>query len=478
MNTIAQNFDFSNVFFNKPSLNDVIFKTYEYSKELSRQSIADIFVDLDDRFFKSKLWKKEYKNHGFVNRVLITSIGIIQFKRRYYKSINKELNSNFYFVDSFFEMPKYSRITSDAMCSLTKMATEVNASYASCNALVDCVVSRQSVSNILKSFITSDMNIPRIPEIIEKKNEEKETIYIELDEAHCNLQLKGKETKISKNKIAKLALVHTGHIHLTYASKRKELQNKHYFGDLNSQITDYCDRIYSYITSRYNPDRIKNIFVSGDGAKWINSFSQNLRDCFRYNDIIVTQVLDKFHLRKRLNSIFSKNDQLIKLVLNNLNSLNEASFRSIAYDFYENKPDHKLNPNVFDSHVRFICDNFEYIKNNNHPMYKTPCSMEGHISHVYASRLTSRPKGFSINTLESLMHLLVFKANLRELTVQDIIAWRKPIAAVKNIRNQRANKMITRMYDNNINLEINKSTNTKMKDYINRLTSAKWDYSR
>ena len=158
-------------------------------------------------------------------------------------------------------------------------------------------------------------------------------------------------------------------------------------------------------------------------------------------------------------------------MLNNLNDLNEASFKNIAYDFYENKPDHKLNPNVFDSHVRFICDNFEYIKNNNHPMYKTPCSMEGHISHVYASRLTSRPKGFCINTLESLMHLLVFK-------VQDIIVWRKPVTTVKSIRNQRANIMITRMYDNNINLEINKSTNTKMKDYINRLTSAKWDYSR
>ena len=69
------------------------------------------------------------------------------------------------------------------------------------------------------------------------------------------------------------------------------------------------------------------------------------------------------------------------------------------------------------------------------------------------------------------MHLLVFK-------VQDIIVWRKPVTTVKSIRNQRANKMITRMYDNNINLEINKSTNTKMKDYINRLTSAKWDYSR
>lgn len=103
MNIIAQNFDFSNIFFNKPSLNDVIFKTSAYSKELSRQSIADIFVEIDNRFFKSKLWKKEYKNHGFVNRVLITSIGIIQFKRRYYKSINKELNSNFYFVDSFFD---------------------------------------------------------------------------------------------------------------------------------------------------------------------------------------------------------------------------------------------------------------------------------------------------------------------------------------------------------------------------------------
>ncbi len=478
MDSLAQKFNFSNFFCNDISLAQAIFKINEYSKELTRQSIIDLFTDLDNRFFKSKLWKHDFINHGFVERILITSIGVIHFNRRYYKAINKTLNANFFFIDTFFELPKYSRITYDAMYSLTKMATEVNARYAACNALTDCVVSRQSVSNILKSFIHLDFSMPRIPEIIEKRNEEQETIYIELDEAHCNLQLKKLKTKTSKNIIAKLALVHTGHRHLTYASKRKELQNKHYFGDLNSNIADYCDRIYYYITNRYKTDKIKNVFVSGDGAKWINCFTQNLRYCFRNNNITVTQVLDKFHLRKRLNSIFSKNDKLINQIFNNLADLSERSFKNMAYDFYEKHIEHKLAPHVFDSHVRFICDNLEYIKNNLHPMYKTPCSMEGHISHVYASRLTSRPKGFNIKTLESLIHLLVFKANLRELTVQDIIDWRKPIGKERTVRNYRANQMITRMYENNINLKIHESTNTKMKDYFKRLTSIKWDYLR
>ena len=47
--------------------------------------------------------------------------------------------------------------------------------------------------------------------------------------------------------------------------------------------------------------------------------------------------------------------------------------------------------------------------------------MEGHISHVLASRLTSRPKGFKRTVLENLIQLIVMNANLYELTIQDIL---------------------------------------------------------
>lgn len=476
MNIITHSNTVLNSNFNDFSLANVIFKFKEYSKELTRQSLVELFQILDDRFFKRKSWRSTHKNHGFKKRTLITSIGTIQFKRRYYVAIDQSSDyENFFFIDSFFEITKYSRITVEAILELTKVATEVNASYAARKALVDTEVSRQTVSNILRSFKPVVNDIPRIDEIIEKENEPKETIYIELDEAHCNLQVK--QGKYKKNIIANLALLHTGHSSDTLSSKRKELENKHYFGGLNVDTSSLCDRIFDYILKRFKLSSIKRIFVSGDGARWINSFTNKLRDCFKGYSIQVIQVLDKFHLRKRLNSIFSSDSSMINFFFKNLNALNEEMFRIIAYDFYDKNPDHKCNPNIFNSHVRYICNNFRFIKNQLHPEYKTSCSMEGHVSHVLASRLTSRPKGFNRSTLESLIQLRVMRANLRELTTQDILEWKKPVQKEKKIRRVSASKMYDKIYDFNIKLSITNSVDTKMKDFIKNIASPRWYYS-
>ncbi len=454
----------------------VIFKFREYAKELTKTSIVEFIQTIDDRFFKTKFWKDYYHNHGFKERTLITSLGIIKFKRRYYVAKNKKTHKNFCFVDKKLKIEKYSRLSIDAIKELTVVATDVNASYAAKTALVDVIVSRQTVSNILKTMNTVNNDQLAIDEIIEKYNEEKETIYIELDEAHCNLQEKNKQGKKKKNIIANLALVHTGHSSLTYASKRKELENKHYFGALRADTSSFCDKVYDYILKRFRASSIKRIFISGDGARWINSFARNLRYCFRESNIQVIQVLDKFHLRKRLTTIFSSNKNLINYFFTNLETITIKNFKALAYGFYQNNEEHKCKLPIFASHVNYICNNFEYIKNQLHPEYKTSCSMEGHISHVLASRLTSRPKGFSYQTLETLIQLRVLKANLHELTAQDIINFRKPITPEIKVRRQVANKMYKKIYDFNIELCIKNSTNTKMKDYINKIASPKWNY--
>ena len=478
MNIISNSNTVLNSNFHNFSFSDVVFRFKEYSKELTRQSIIECLETIDNKYFKSKLWKRTHKNHGFKERTLLTSIGVITFKRRYYIALDKSQGTdNFFYVDNLLGIHKYSRLSIDAIIELTKVATEVNSSYAARKALIDTEVSRQTVSNILQNYKIVDQDLPRIDEIIEKYNESKETIYIELDEAHCNLQEKQANSKRSKNIIANLALLHTGHSSKTLASKRKELENKHYFGGLNADTSLFADRIYDYILKRFKANEIKYIFVSGDGAKWINSFASNLRNCFREYNIRIIQVLDKFHLRKRLTSIFSGNKDMINFFFSNLKTLDENQFKIIARYFYENNPDHKLNPIIFNSHVRYICNNFKYIKNQLHPKYKTSCSMEGHVSHVLASRLTSRPKGFKRTTLENLIQLLVMRANLHELTIQDILEWKKPIQEIKKVRSIAANKMYKKFYDFNIELAIKESNNTKVKDFIHKLTSPKWLYS-
>jgi len=469
MYSITQNNIISNGNFNL--LSDVIINFKNHYKSLTRKSIVNLFKYLDDKFFEEKSWKDDFYNKGFIKRTLITSIGEIHFKRRYYVSKNKDQHSNFFYIDSFFNITKYARITIDAIIELTKTATLVNGSYAAKHALLDCTVSRQSVTNILKKFKPLDnFNNLKLADNTEYKKMSKEVVYVELDEAHCSLQNK-------KNVVANLALVHTGHSIGTFASKRKELENKHYFGDLNADTSSFCDRIYDYIQKRYRLKDLKYIFVSGDGASWINSFTNKLRNCFKTTHIKIIQVLDKFHFRKRLTSIFSGNKKIINMIISELNSLNPEMFTFIANDFYDKNPNHKCNPNQFRKHVNYICNNFKYIKNNLHPKYKTPCSMEGHVSHVLAKRLTSRPKGFCKETLQSLIQLLILKSNNFKLTDRIISLFLKNTDKGFKYKGLRVNKYIKRYYDLNINLQIMNSNNSKLKEYFNNIISPKWFYS-
>jgi len=452
-------------------LPDLITKCKDYSKELTRKTLVDFFRAIDKQFFDSKIRKENFESHGRLKRSWITSIGEIKFKRRYYVPKDKQKYSNFFFVDSYFNLPKYARLTPDAILAITNMAVDVNATYAADNALWDTKISRQTVSNILRKFTPIKDDLPVMPEIIEEHNQSAETVYIELDEAHCNLQN-------GRNIIANLGLIHTGHIHTDYACKRKQLENKHYFGGLNVDTSTFNDRIYDYISKRYNLSDLKYAFVSGDGAKWINSVSEKLKRCLSGYDVKVIQVLDKFHLRKRLTTIFSGNRKLIRYFLKNTNKLTEEKFIEIAYEFYKNNPDHKCNETSFYYNVNYICNNFEFIKNQKHHEYKAPCSMEGHVSHVLASRLTSRPKGFSRETLETMVQLLVLKANLHELTVKDLYAWKNYKVEVPiRIKRNASYRRYKRNYDFNVHLEISNSNNTKMRDCIRRIASPRWFYS-
>ena len=69
--------------------------------------------------------------------------------------------------------------------------------------------------------------------------------------------------------------------------------------------------------------------------------------------------------------------------------------------------------------MNYIINNLEGIKNQKDPLYKCPCSMEGHINQGFARYITSSPYGFSKQGLENKLKLLVYKANKHNLTIED-----------------------------------------------------------
>lgn len=70
----------------------------------------------------------------------------------------------------------------------------------------------------------------------------------------------------------------------------------------------------------------------------------------------------------------------------------------------------------FMKNSKTLINNIDGIINQNHPMYKCPCSMEGHISNVYARHMTSSPHAYPKNGLENTTQLITLKANNINLT--------------------------------------------------------------
>lgn len=69
------------------------------SSEIATAIFLETIKSVDDKFFRNGSWKELYTNNGFVWRHIITPLGKISFKRRYYMSKDKNQHDNFYYVD-------------------------------------------------------------------------------------------------------------------------------------------------------------------------------------------------------------------------------------------------------------------------------------------------------------------------------------------------------------------------------------------
>lgn len=352
--------------------------------------------DIDNRFYNEGLWKEHYTCNGFVKRHIITPLGKISIKRRYYMNRDKSLHDHFYYVDRVLEIPSYKRISKEALVAILNMAVEVNGSYAAKNAIPSVTISKQTVSNYLKAQNTISDSVPVIDDREQGDPLTFDVIYIEADEAHVNLQQASKKDETKeikttsfdkiiaqpKNIIDKLVLTHTGHKNEELRLKRKELGNKHYFGGIHMPTIDLSDNVFGYLSTRFNLAKAKYIFVSGDGAQWIKSLGESLRESLRsFPNLQVIQVLDKFHCAKYLNSIFGHDQTTLGDIRDIIFTITPERFRTISDAYFAFSPKRNITEDAFHQKVEYIIANLQAIKNQKHEFYRTPSGMEGHVSH-------------------------------------------------------------------------------------------------
>lgn len=184
-----------------------------------------------------------------------------------------------------------------------------------------------------------------------------------------------------------------------YYKKRCSLVNKQVFASFNS--TKFLDNALDYLYYTYNLEKVKNIYIMGDGAKWIKSLTLH----FKINhDTNITFNLDRFHFMQAIHHIAldpELDSILASYVLNN----DKKTFNQIC-DAILSKYPHRSD--TINEKRNYILSNWRFINNlhSNH----LKCPMESQISHNLAALFSSRPKAYSISSLNKLLILrLLFK---------------------------------------------------------------------
>ena len=347
---------------------------------------------IDDKFKNSKYRKESYNIKETRKRTLITSVGSIHINSTSY--YNKKTKERFVLLREILHLKPYQRLTNEAEYQLIKYAMDENMSQSARHALRNTIISRSTVSKKMGKLDGS------IIENITRCVNQPEILYIEMDEIHANLQKGG-------NKICPCAIVHEGYEEDFV--KRKKLKNIHYFASSKLSYEELWEVVFDYVNKKYDIDKFKVIFVSGDGASGIKNYT----NCFPNAKF----VLDPFHyIKKHLKYIF-KNDI-------DLRNLADEYIRNDMIDDFKELVKCQINlypeqEKYMKEHRDYIINNLDGIKNQKDEDYKVHCSMEGHVNQAFARYITSSPYGFSEKGLENKLKLLVYHANKIDLTIED-----------------------------------------------------------
>lgn len=457
MNIISLIEKLSNDFNQKFNTNINVFELEETIKNIGDNFTISLFVNyleyLDKSFMMSDERKEKYDVKEILEKSVLTKIGWITFKYRVY--IDKETKERYPFLRKILHLKAYQRITDEAEYEIVKYAEENNMSQASRYAIRNTLISRSTVSKKIRN-LKGSVN----PEIKREKDTPK-VLYIEMDEIHANLQS-------NKNHICPCAIVHEGY--KEDFTKRKVLKNVKNFASAILSYKELWEVIYDYIDKKYDLDKVEYIFVSGDGAAGIKEFS----------DVFPTGifVLDPFHYKvKTLGYIFKTNKELKSIADYYIRENKIDDFKILVQSQIELHPDQEEK---MIKKQEYILNNLDGIKNQQHPMYKCPCSMESHVSNRYARFITSIPYAFSLEGLENKLKLLVLNADNYKLTFNDFLNLKYGENHYKTI-NENIEKLVNIKFDSsltkniktptsiNINVPLPSFDNLLTQDYCNRL---------
>ena len=272
------------------------------------------------------------------------------------------------------------------------------------------------------------LNFPRVEPQMEKKVVK--YLYIDADEDHVSLQYINKKGDIKKPRtntiMPKLIYVYEG---ITNENGRNKLINKKHFGGVyegGKEIEQLWKEVEEYIEAAYDTEELIKIYINGDGAAWIKS-GQRILTKAKF-------VLDRFHMHKY---IIGATSHLLDSVEDARSEIYRAVYKKKKYKVEEvfekiiTITESESKRKTVEAAKEYILGNWagimQWVKDKNE---EVQCSAEGHISHVFADRMSSRPLGWSRIGADKMSRLRIYEKNGGNML--DLVRYQKkelPLAA-------------------------------------------------
>lgn len=390
-----------------------------YSLEKTVKSTTDataakfmeaVLNSMDELIYNDGYRKSKYNVQRTDQRTLISSVGDIQFNCTYYKK-NDGQGGHVYLLEEILGLGKKERFTEEAEVIMLTEALKTSYSEAARALPSKTKITKTTVMNKVHKIADE------IPYVSAEKKKECKYLFVEADEDHVAEQ-HGRHSPAEKNDgfISRLAYVYEYKRDTPGCKRRKELVNTFYFGGIYSGsdgVEKFWSNIGDYIEQTYDTDKIKRIYISGDGAQWIRSGAGYLDKAL--------YCADKYHLMKYINIAAGqapdKKDAARSRMWRLLYAKDKEAFRSYTERIRICADNEKAVTGL----QTFVLGNWAAVMRTLHNKIISGCSAEGHISHVLSERLSSRPMGWSQTGADRMSKLRCYEKNYGREKIIDLV---------------------------------------------------------
>lgn len=383
---------------------EMVYGVTEEVTKLGCAMIAEEWESYDEILRQRKDLRKGWYIVRKDETMITTSLGDVTYSRTLFK--NTKTGASCYLLDKLIEVEPHTRMSEDAIARILDEAVDSTYQKGGANASI-------SGSIMSKETVMNKLHVLKFPKTLQKGNKKVvESLYIDADEDHVSLQYLEKKGDIKKPRsntvMPRLAYVYEAVD--TEGNGRPKLINAKYFGgvyDGSDGVKNFWTEVNDYIESAYDVDKIKHIYINGDGATWIKTGVTVLpKSKF---------VLDKFHMYKYIITATSHLGDSAEDARSEIYRTIYKTGKKACEDVFDNilaLTEEETKKKAVETSKGYILSNWTGIQTSMKGKDENiQCSAEGHVSHIFSDRMSSRPLGWSKVGCDKMARLRVYKRN-------------------------------------------------------------------